>query len=75
MEEDALSHLPKGLEYMVKITAEVHQKVADFASANPLPPELHGLVEELDAIRDLSRKLLADVDVVEYGVKRLRKGC
>jgi len=74
MEEDALSHLPKGLEYLVKITAETHQKVADFASANPLPPELNRLVEDLDTIRDLSRKLLADLDVVEYGAKRLRKG-
>lgn len=72
MEEDTLSHLPKGLEYMVQITARIHEKVA--ANANALPPELHGLVEELDEIRDLSRKLLADVDVVEYGAKRLRKG-
>lgn len=74
MEEDTLSHLPKGLEYMVQITNEVHQKVADFAKTNALQPELHGLVEELDIIRELSRKLLADVDVVEYGAKRLRKG-
>lgn len=74
MEEDSLSHLPKGLEYMVQITARMHEKVANFAKSNALPPELQGLVEELDEIRDLSRKLLADVDVVEYGAKRLRKG-
>lgn len=74
MEEDALVHMPKGLEYMVKITTVLHQRLADFTKGNSLPPELQGLTEELEVIRDLSRKLLADVDVVDYGVKRLRKG-
>ncbi|MBU2759525.1 hypothetical protein [Acidithiobacillus sulfurivorans] len=74
MEEDALIHMPKGLEYMVKITTALHQRLAEFTKENSLPPELQGLTEELEVIRDLSRKLLADVDVVEYGAKRLRKG-
>lgn len=70
---DVLSHLPKGLEHLAKITADAHE-VFKAVPADSLPKELEGFSEKLDAIRELSHKLLVDLDWLEYAAKRLRKG-
>ncbi len=71
MEQD--THLPKGLEHLAKITADAHEAFKAIPAAS-LPKELEGFADKLEAIRELSHKLLVDLDWLEYAAKRLRKG-